>query len=113
METVKKKKTWPLLFLSLLALLSLGYILFVFPPGAFFDALGLHISYIPIFFTLLFLSLYGLIAFFFTSGLQGLLISGVVVCFLLFRLLNLTNPLFIILLLVLFISIEGVVWKRK
>jgi hypothetical protein len=113
MQALKKKKTWPLLFLSFACLTALIYVLLVFPPGTSLTIFSFSISYIPIFFVLLFVSIYGITAFFLTSALQGVLVGGLVVGFLLFHFFNLTHPFFAVILVVLFACIEGVVWKRK
>lgn len=108
-----KTKPWGLLLLFVLSLAGLCYLFLTFPPGSAFVILGIPISYVIIFFILLFLTLYALVAFFLTSALQGVLVGSFIVSLLLFRIINLTHPFFTILLFVLFLCIEAIVWKRK
>lgn len=108
-----KTKPWGLLLLFIFSMIGLCYLFLTFPPGSAFIILGINISYVLIFFILLFLTLYGLVAFFLTSALQGVLVGSFICCFLLFRIINLTHPFFTILLFILFLCIEAIVWKRK
>lgn len=110
---VQAPRPWVLLVTFLLSLGVLIYVLVRFPPGLSLSVLGLQISYLFLFFCLLFICIYSLSAFFLRSALQGILISGFIVCFFVFRLINLTQPLFIILLCILFLCVEAVVWRRK
>jgi len=109
---IVKPKSYPLLFLSLVTILIASYILLTFPPSSSLHIFIFHISYILIFFILFFLFLYGLAAFFLRSAIQGILIASAVIAYFLFSLNNLTNPLFLILLIVLFGCLEVVFWKK-
>jgi hypothetical protein len=117
MDVVKSSKLparpWPLLGLCIACIAALFYIFLTFPPGYSLSFLGIHIPYLFIFFILLFLAVYGPVAFFLKSALQGVVIAGFTCLLLLFRIINLTHPFFSILLFILFFCVEGVLWKRK
>lgn len=106
----RKKRPFLFLVISLLSLIGLSYLAFSFPPNWKF-AIGspvgeLKLEILLIFFTLLFLSVSSLASYLLNNVRRGVLVSVFTTTYFLFRLFHLTHPLFLVLLLGLFITIE-------
>ena len=101
------------IILSVLFFLSLIYFVIFLPPNFQFNLKGVNISVLLPFFASLFLTLYFLFAFIFNKNKQGLLFGLLAVSYLFLRLNGFTHLLFLILLLILFISFELLIYKRK
>lgn len=108
-----KKHPWPLLILSILFLGFLGYIVINWSPSYVFSVGTLKISLLIPFFILLFAGIYAFVAYLMISSLQGLIIAGTIIAYLLLRFFGITHPLFGILLLAMLISIEFAIYKKK
>ena len=112
-QKAKPRNFWIVFLLALFSFAGMGYMLLNFPPGTDMSVGTVHISYLIIFFILLFTTSYGTVAFLLKSTAQGAVVAGLIVSFLLLRLFHITHPFFTILLLVFFASFEGILWKRK
>lgn len=118
----KKRPIW-LLVLSSLLLASLVYLVLNFPPTHKFTIYNLsfdpwlrtkgQFTILPLFFILLFSTLYSLFTALLSNKRRGLLIALFFSIYLILRLINLTHPFFLILLIALFGGIEIFFVKRK
>ncbi|GEM_PF-3374796 len=104
----RKKPIW-LLVVGLLSLALLMYVLIFFSPNSQFSlaprSLG-EVGILPFFFILIFTSLFFLFSFFLSNFRRGLFIGIFVSVYLLLRFLGLTHIFFLIMLLILFITLE-------
>src|SRR3989304_6596763 len=101
------------LVLSIISLVSLLYLVFVFPPTYQFQISNFKFQILYPFFFLLFSFLYFLFSFLFASKRRGLFVGAFAVTYFVLRLNNLTHPLFLILPLILFVSLELFFINRK
>src|SRR6266700_3243747 len=94
----KKKRSWIFLVVSIIVgVLSILAILFISPDYSL--SMGdLHLSIVYPFLLILFLFLFFATSYIINSKIHGVLLASFVVCYLLFRLNNLTHPLFLLLL---------------
>jgi hypothetical protein len=90
-----------LVFLSLL-----GYLVYKVPPGYMIQLLSIGIPILYVFFFLLFATCFYLGAFITKSNKHGILFALLVCIYLVFRINNLTHPLFGVLLVALFLILE-------
>lgn len=118
-----RKRPLSLLFISIISCITLCCMIYFFSPntnltfpqtGVTIPSLDKYIQIPPLFlfFTLITIFLYSTGTFLLKSKAHGILIAGLVVTFLLFRLSHLTHPFFLILLLALFFSLEMFVSSR-
>jgi hypothetical protein len=120
-----RKRPLSLLIIGIICLILLACLIYFFSP---YTNLTFSQNYVSIPFSLdkliqippmivLFIltaiSLFTLGTYTFKSKTHGILIAGLFVTYLLFRLNNLTNPFFLILLLALFFTLEMLVSSRK
>jgi hypothetical protein len=98
----KRKKLWQLI-LGIVSLAALLYLIIKLPPV---------FPNIIFFFVLIFISLWFFISFLFKSAVQATLISALLSSYLLIRMWGLVHPLFIALLVILFITLELFFKKR-
>ncbi len=118
---MRKRKPFWLLVVSLLSLAILIYLVLNFPPSHQFTiynlpfdfAQGGRFTILPIVLILIFLFIFSLFGFILNNKRRGVLIAVFVLGYLILKLLNLTHPFFIILLLVLLIMLELLFAKRK
>lgn len=118
----RRKRPFLLLVLSLLSLAGLLYLIITFPPSAQFslplEALakwGITNYKLPItlvFFLLLFTFLLSLISYLLRSPRRAALIGILIITYLIFRMLHLNSPYFLLLLIALFITLELFFKKR-
>lgn len=108
-----KKHPWPLLIFSLLFFGLIGYLVVNWSPHYVITLGSLKLSLLIPFFVLLFAGIYAFVAYFMISFLQGLIIAGTIIAYLLLRFFGITHPLFGILLLAMLISIEFAIYKKK
>jgi len=99
--------------LSVLFLASTAYLFFKVSPDYRFAFLNIRIPILPFFFVSLFAFIFSLLAFVSRSKLQGLIFSSLIVFYLFLRYLELTSPLFLGLVLALFVTIELFLYKQK
>ncbi|MGH7204333.1 MAG: hypothetical protein ACREHC_07855 [Candidatus Levyibacteriota bacterium] len=109
----RKKFSFSLLLSSVILFILLGLILYYFSPSAEFVIFSIHLSILLAFFPLLFFALFFAGTTIFRSKWQGTLIASFVVLYLTFRLNNLTNPFFFILLAALFVTLELMIVNRR
>jgi hypothetical protein len=119
------KRPLSLLIIGIISLLTLAALVYYFPPNnnlTFPDTLVtipfslakfIQIPPTIIFFVLLAIFLFSIGSFSFKSKAHGILIAGMVVIYLLFRLNHLTHPFFLILLLALFFTLEMLVSSKN
>lgn len=120
-----RKRPLSLLFIGIICLLLLGCLIYFFSPNADLSlsqnfvsipfSIDKYIKIPPliIFFILVGISFFSLGTFIFKNKAHGFLIAGLIITYLLFRLYNLTNPFFLILLLALFFTLEMLVISRN
>lgn len=112
----RRKRPFWLLFLSLLSLAGLIYLVINYSPNSQFtlpfgaQAMGgildFKIPILYIFLLLFFVFLVSIISYLLRSPRRAILIGLLTIIYLIFRMLNLNNPYFLLLLLALFISLE-------
>lgn len=101
------KKNFILNFLfGIIFLIASAATIIFFPPGHNFNLYGINIAATSVFYTLLFLTVYFLVNSFLPNKKHGILIALFTVIYLIFRQYNLRNPLFLLLLLALFLTFE-------
>lgn len=120
-----RKRPLSLLFIGIICFVLLGCLIYFFSPNA---NLALSQNYVSIpfsldkyiqipplfiFFVLVAISFFSLGTYIFKSRAHGFLIAGLIVTYFIFRLNNLTNPFFLILLLALFFTLEMLVSSRN
>ncbi len=109
----RKKFSFSSLLYSVILFILLGLLIFYFSPNAEFVIFSIHFSILIIFFPLLFFSLFFAGDTIFRSKWQGALIASFFALYLTFRLNNLTNPFFFILLAALFATLELMIVNRR
>src|SRR5476651_2004601 len=122
---MRQKKTHLLLpSLAIISLLALASLIYFLPPNLILSlpqnmtdlSFGLNkyieISPFIIFFILVTLFLFSAGTYLFKKKAHGILITGLVVIYLIFRLSHLTHPFFLIILLALFFTLEMFVSSR-
>jgi hypothetical protein len=109
----KRKRNILFLFLGLISIAALIYSVLNFSPTYGFTIYNLQFTILPIFFALLFSFLFFLFSFILASKRRGLFVGAFIVIYLILRLNNLTHPFFLLILLVLFGSLELFFIKRK
>jgi len=107
-----KQRSFIFLGLSILLFILLIVLIFFFSPSYHIQLLSLSIPLIPIFLLILFFFLFSLISFLFKNTVQAWLIAGLGTSILIFRLTELTHPLFLILSIALFVILELLFMKR-
>lgn len=108
----KYKRKIRFLSLGIALLIGVLYLIFNFSPTHEFLIEDYKLQIIYPAFLLLFFSLYFIFAFIFANKRRGLFISLFAVIYLVLRMNNLAHPLFFILLLILFTSLELFYYKR-
>ncbi|MDO8620983.1 MAG: hypothetical protein Q7R31_01745 [Candidatus Levybacteria bacterium] len=103
---MRRKHPSMLLILGLLSLTSLIYLAIYQSPTANFPFSIFHFPFIYVFFLLIFLFIYSIFSYLFISTKQGLLFGLFATVYLFLRFIHLTHPLFLIILIALFISLE-------
>jgi len=114
----KPRKPIKYLLLSIVSLFGLFILLFFFPPTHKFSIFptgtgNFQFSIIYCFFILIFLFFFSVSCYFFKNKIQGLLIGFFVLSFLIFHLIKLTHPFFLILLIALFFTLELLLISKK
>lgn len=112
-EKTVKKHPWPLLIFSVIFFGIVGYLVLNFPPDYIISLGSLKISLLIPFFVGLFLGVYTLAAYFTISFLQGVLLAGATIAYLLLRYFGITHILFGLLLLAIVVSLEFALYKKK
>ena len=119
-----QKRPLSLLIIGLISLVTLGCLIYFFTPTTnltFPDTFAslpfalnklIQIPLLLVFFILVAIFLFSTGSYIFKSKTHGVLIAGLVITFLLFRLSHLTHPFFLILLLALFFTLEMLVSNR-
>ncbi|MCL6096771.1 MAG: hypothetical protein M1444_03800 [Patescibacteria group bacterium] len=110
---MRKKRPLRLLVLGLLSIVSLIYLVLNFPPTYGFTISDFRFQILPIGLALLSLFIFSLFGFVLNNKRRGFLVAVFVLGYLILRLMSLTHPFFIILLLVLLIMLEFLFAKRK
>src|ERR1035437_1487151 len=110
---MRKKRPFKLLILSLLFLALSIYLIFNFPPSFQFSVFNFQFSILAPTLAILFLFIFFLVSFLLNNKRRGLFVAIFVLGYLILKLLNLTNPFFIILLLILLTMLELLFTKRK
>src|SRR3989344_3844363 len=103
----RKKPIW-LLIGGLLSLVIFIYLIVFFSPNSQFSlaprSLG-EVGIFPLFFILIFAFLFSLFSFLLNNFRRGIFVGLFALIYLLLRLLNLTHPFFLIMLLILFTTL--------
>src|SRR3989344_9373806 len=107
----KKKNVW-LLTLSILSLSSFIYFINSFSPSSNLPIANYQIPIIPAFFLVFFIFLFFLSSYLLDNFRRAITIGVLICLYFTLRLFDLNNPLYIILLVALFISIELFLKKR-
>lgn len=102
----KKKFSFKYLFLTILSLLTLCIEIILFPPSYILDLSNFKIPIIYLFLITLFSFSYFAVMLISRSHKHSILVALFIVAYLLFRLNNLTHPLFLFLLIALFLTLE-------
>jgi hypothetical protein len=102
-----------MLVVGVLSLGALTYLIMNFSPSDNLSLISNHLSLIPVFLLLIFISTFSVLSFTFNNSRRGFLLGLLVISYLLLRLNSLTSPFFAILLLILFGGIELFFMKRK
>lgn len=108
-----KKHPWPLLLFSIIFFGIIGYWIVNFSPNYLIPLGTVKFSILIPFFVLLFLGIYSFIAYLTISFLQGLILGGAFIVYLLLRYFGITHILFGLLLLAIVISLEFALYKKK
>ncbi|HZQ29851.1 MAG TPA: hypothetical protein VFA93_02115 [Patescibacteria group bacterium] len=109
---MRKQRPVLLAALSILFLFTLFYLIIFTSPDKSLTIGNLKLSPTQLFFVSFFVFSLSLFTFIFKALAQGLLISFLIVGFLILRLNNLTHPIFVVLLIALFIALE-LLFRRK
>ena len=109
----RNKRNFGLLIVSVLAFFAILYIVLNYSPALKLSILNFSFPILPLFFVLTFIFLYSLFTFILKSKRRGILIGLFVISYLVLRMNGLTNVFFVILLVVLFGSLELLFVKRK
>ena len=119
-----QKRPLSLLIIGIISLVTLAYLIYFFPPNSnltfpkIITTLPISLeNYLQIpplilFFLLTAIFFFSIGSYIFKSKAHGILIAGLVIVYLLFRLYHLTHPFFLILLLALFLVLELFVSSR-
>lgn len=102
----KRKRSLPLLLLSILALIVIIFVIFFIPPTYAVSLVRIHINILFFFLPLLFIFTYSLLSFLFQKKTHGILAGTFLVLYLLLRLGGFTHPLFLLILLALLLILE-------
>lgn len=120
-----RRRPLSLLFIGIICLILLACLIYYFAPNTNLSFPENYVSIpfslnrliqippLSVFFILVAISFFSLGTYSFKSKAHGILIAGLFVTYLLFRLNNLTNPFFLILLLALFFTLEMLVSSRR
>ena len=108
----KRNLSLKYLIYSLFFFVATVALIIYFPPTYQISIMRFRLPIMIPFFIVIFLLLYCLGMLFFRSKKHGLIIASFAVSYLLFRLNNLTHPLFFILLLALFLVVEFLFTQR-
>lgn len=109
---VRKKRPIALLLLSVLTLFVLLFVIFFIPPSNSVQVFGIFIPILLFFFPLLFIFLFSLLSFLYRKKTHGVLGGCFLVLYLLLRLGGFTHPLFLLILLALFLILELLFAKK-
>jgi hypothetical protein len=107
----KKKRPLRLLVVFFISLVALLYIVFTIPPNMTLPVVSFPA--LPVFFFFLFFTICSLISFIFKSFIHGVLAGLALIVYLYFRLINLTQPIYLILLIALVLTLELLFAQRK
>ncbi|MDP2637455.1 MAG: hypothetical protein Q8P26_00135 [Candidatus Levybacteria bacterium] len=102
----RRRRPFWLLVISLLSLAGLIFSILVYSPSTQFSIYNFQFTILPVFFLLIFTFLFSLIFYLLRSTRRAALIGLLTIIYLIFRMLNLNSPYFLLLLIALFISLE-------
>ncbi|RJQ35900.1 hypothetical protein C4559_06080 [Candidatus Microgenomates bacterium] len=112
MRNRKKRPFW-LLTISFLSLAGLFYLAFSLSPSSQLSIFNFQFSIIILFFLLIFVFIFSLFSFLFKNTRRGLFLGLLAGSFLLLRLFSLTQIIFPLLLVFLYITLEFFFSKQK
>ena len=98
---------------SILFLALTAYIIFKLPPDYKFVVSNIRMPILPFFFVSLFAFIFSLVSFIFRNKQQGLIFASLIIFYLFLRYFELTNLLFLGLVLALFVTVELFLYKQK
>src|SRR3989344_6221949 len=101
----RKKPIW-LLIGGLLSLVIFIYLIVFFSPNSQFSTFNFQLSILPVFLLISFLLFFSASSYLLNNIRRGIFVGLFALIYLLLRLLNLTHPFFLIMLLILFITLE-------
>lgn len=105
-KSFNKKKFIVNFLFGILFLIASIVSIIAFPPDHIFNIYDINIPATALFYLILFLTIYFLITSFLSNQKHGILIALFTIVYLIFRQYNLRNPLFLFLLLALFLTFE-------
>lgn len=103
---MRKKRSLPLLLLSILSFIVILSIIFFIPPYFGVALAGIQINILLFFLPLLFIFTYSLLSFVFQKKMHGVLAGSFLIIYLILRLGGFTHPLFLLILLALLLILE-------
>lgn len=112
LDYMRRRHPTTLLLLSFLSLAGLAYLILTYSPNYQLSTMNYQLSTIYLFFPLVFLFIYSIITYLLINTKQGLLFGLFATAYLFLRFIHLTHPFFLILLVVLFLSLELFFKKR-
>ncbi|MBI2613833.1 MAG: hypothetical protein HYW62_03595 [Candidatus Levybacteria bacterium] len=108
----RRKRPFWLLVISLLSLAGLLYLIFFLSPSHELQITNYQLPITIPFFFILFFFLFSLISYFLRNARRAALIGLLIITYFIFRILHLSSPYFLFLLIALFISLELFFKKR-
>ena len=110
---MRKKRNLSFLIVGLIELAAIAYLVLNISPDKNLSLFNIAISSVFTLFVLLSSSLFFLVSFILNDQRQGFLISFFATLYLILRLNRLTHPLFLILIIAIFVTLELLFKKRK
>lgn len=102
----RRKKLVPLFILTILSWIFLGYFTATFPPEGEIRIMNYELRSMHLFFSLIFLSTFSLFSLVLNNTRHGILLAMTIVTFLTLRVLQLTHPFYLIILISTLLALE-------
>ena len=109
----QRKKLWHLPIISIVSFLALIYVVFGFAPDDYILLNNFQFTVLPVGVLLLFVFLWSLVRFIFADKIQGLLVALLPTIYLILRLNKLTQPFFLVMLVLIFVGLELLIYRKK
>jgi hypothetical protein len=108
-----KKRPMRLLLLSVLSLILILFVVFMLPPSFVIDLSGIKLSVVPFLFLFTGIFVFSVVTYIFGNAKHGILASLFVLIYFWLRLNKLFHPMFTLLLVALFLTLELLFSARK